>query len=375
MGHALPKFVWHPLEPLFGFNLTVKLPYLTPIHIHFCFPFCCRVRMSGQGSKKRLTQDTECFKVMEAMLINRDFDENAPPKEIWSSNPIFQEFPLNIWRTKWNKMKAEHGINLRQAQVPGGATVAGAPNIAAARAMLENLQQGGVQQPRQGPAGGQANLKQAPDSKWPAMPSVKAVQLQGNMPPLAMAAPMVYDPEVPYSKESVNETDKTEFTPPHMLVKLCDARARRDKLMAFIQCNSGLVRASDYHAEIRIDDCNENKVLAVKSRNHPAMEMAEILLKGLQGKMEHSQMVLARQEIDKKVGELKGEDNSKQIQWTFKLELPVAVSSTFVDQGIFTFDGMTFLVIQMEAQEANKMQQKSNFGDTIGLEQMPDLNL
>jgi len=37
-----------------------------------------------------------------------------------------------------------------------------------------------------------------------------------------------------------------------------------------------------------------------------------------------------------------------------KLDLPVEVNTTFVHQSIYSSNAMTFLVIQMEAQEGNK---------------------
>ena len=152
-----------------------------------------------------------------------------------------------------------------------------------------------------------------------------------------------------------------EFTTPHMVVKVADARARRDQLVAIVQCLSGCEDGVDYYAEVRVDEAGENKVLAVKAKHHKVLEKAELLLAGLKEMMGKGQLFLASREIDEKVGEMKGGDNSKKIHWTMKMELPVAVSTTFIGQGIYTYSGMTFLAIVMEAQEANKLQKSSLF--------------
>jgi hypothetical protein len=352
--------------------------------------------------KNRLTKDTEAYKLMEWKIVNQEVDFNLPPKDIYATEPIFQNYTPDQFRTCWNRLKAEHGINVRAASKTGKPNVAGAGSIAEARTMMENVSVANMQALKQ-PAeqqGAKATSHSATSSVPPAktgtnplpattlpvhsgvpgfpgglrggLQSLKPVQAPAAAPPLAFAQPLV-NTDNHFAMEKVVESTMLEITTPHMVVKVADARARRDQLIAIVQCLSGCEESDDYYAEVRVDEAGENKVLAVKVKHHPVLEKAEMLLAGLTGLMGRAQLVLASRQIDALVGEMKGGDNTKRIHWTMKMELPVAVSTTFVHQGIYTCCGMAFLMVVMEAQEANKLQQKSNF-EKVSIDSMDVVN-
>lgn len=61
----------------------------------------------------RWNKDSEAGKLLRASLENGDIDPHDPPKVIWESYPIFQQYDLAKFRAALNKLKAELGCNLR----------------------------------------------------------------------------------------------------------------------------------------------------------------------------------------------------------------------------------------------------------------------
>ena len=101
--------------------------------------------------KPMLKKGCDCHNLMVSKIVNQDVDFNLTPKEIWSSEPLFQEFPLTTWRACWNRLKAEHGINVRATASDGNPNVAGAASIAEARDRMANVSVANMQNLKQPP--------------------------------------------------------------------------------------------------------------------------------------------------------------------------------------------------------------------------------
>jgi hypothetical protein len=73
---------------------------------------------SGFGSDRkpsgdRWNRDSEAGKLLKQLLENGDIDPTDPPKLVYDSYPIFQQYDLSKFRAALNKMKAEMGCNVR----------------------------------------------------------------------------------------------------------------------------------------------------------------------------------------------------------------------------------------------------------------------
>lgn len=61
----------------------------------------------------RWNRDSEAGKLLRQLLENGEVDASDPPKIVWESYPIFQQYDLSKFRAALNKMKAELGCNIR----------------------------------------------------------------------------------------------------------------------------------------------------------------------------------------------------------------------------------------------------------------------
>jgi len=327
-----------------------------------------------EGRPKTLSKNTESYKKMEAAIINGDFDQNANPKDIWATDQLYYMWDLTRWRSTWNRLKAEHGVMARGAPAGGNPSVAGVACIGDARSMmgmapaaapLQGNQNPVLQVPGAPKKAGAASLKVPPAGLKSGDDFIMA-----QMPPLAQAvAQPVHSKE--FSLEEVAESPMLEYKVPHLVAHVKDARARRDLVIAAMQCLTG---SHTYTAEIRRDEMGDNTKLAIKVPHHYGLERSETVLKGLQGTLTNGQLILAGRVIDALIGDLKGGDSNKQVKWKMEIELPIAVSTTLIHQQIYNKDEMDFLVVIMEAQEANPMQQKKDCGSRVSIDGLPDLN-
>ena len=73
---------------------------------------------TGSGGEKMVQcweKNSDAAKLLKSGLENGDIDPQLPPKQIWESCPIFQQYELTRFRAALNKMKAEIGLHLRKA--------------------------------------------------------------------------------------------------------------------------------------------------------------------------------------------------------------------------------------------------------------------
>lgn len=57
---------------------------------------------------KTLTEGSPAVKKLREMFREKKVELNSKPKEVWESNPLFQEYKLDNFRSKLNKLKEEY---------------------------------------------------------------------------------------------------------------------------------------------------------------------------------------------------------------------------------------------------------------------------
>ena len=67
-----------------------------------------------KGSTKRWDKNGEVAKYLEKALLSGDIDPNETPKSVYDRYPMFQVFKLENFRTQFNKLKGDLGLNARR---------------------------------------------------------------------------------------------------------------------------------------------------------------------------------------------------------------------------------------------------------------------
>src|SRR5688572_17335289 len=61
----------------------------------------------------RWSANSEAGKLLRSGMESGEIDPNAPPKQIWESHPLFQQYTLDKFRAALNKSKAEKNSLLK----------------------------------------------------------------------------------------------------------------------------------------------------------------------------------------------------------------------------------------------------------------------
>ena len=71
--------------------------------------------MAPKDAKTGLKWNNRCkaHKILSDGLVNGTIDPSQKPKEVWESHTEFQKYPLHLFRSAFNRKKAELGCNLR----------------------------------------------------------------------------------------------------------------------------------------------------------------------------------------------------------------------------------------------------------------------
>ena len=78
-------------------------------------------KTDGEKKSDRWTKDCEAAKLLRSGLESGEIDPNDPPKTIYETYPLFQQYDLTRFRAALNKIKAEKGYMLRKKTcVEGG---------------------------------------------------------------------------------------------------------------------------------------------------------------------------------------------------------------------------------------------------------------
>jgi hypothetical protein len=62
---------------------------------------------------KQWNANCAAAKAIKEGISNETIDINATPKQVWESNPLFQEYKLETFRQHYSKEKTKQGIHLR----------------------------------------------------------------------------------------------------------------------------------------------------------------------------------------------------------------------------------------------------------------------
>ena len=65
---------------------------------------------------QRWTNRSKAHSHLNEMFLTGEVDPTTMPKDLYDLHPVFQEFPLNSFRSAFNKMKNQYGINVRKVE-------------------------------------------------------------------------------------------------------------------------------------------------------------------------------------------------------------------------------------------------------------------
>jgi hypothetical protein len=65
------------------------------------------------GGWKQWNANSAAAKALKEGLASEDIDCNATPKQVWESNPLFQQYKLDTFRHHLAKERAKQGIFVR----------------------------------------------------------------------------------------------------------------------------------------------------------------------------------------------------------------------------------------------------------------------
>jgi hypothetical protein len=68
-----------------------------------------------KGGWKTWNANSLAARALKEGLANEEIDINATPKQVWHSNPLFQQYKLDTFRTHLAKEKSKQGIHVREA--------------------------------------------------------------------------------------------------------------------------------------------------------------------------------------------------------------------------------------------------------------------
>jgi hypothetical protein len=71
------------------------------------------------GGWKVWNANCAAAKAIKEGLANESIDPNATPKQVYESNPIFQEYKLDTFRTHYAKEKTKQGTHVRDDKDKG----------------------------------------------------------------------------------------------------------------------------------------------------------------------------------------------------------------------------------------------------------------
>jgi hypothetical protein len=66
-----------------------------------------------QPKKERWSNRTKAHKMLKEGLQDGTIDANQKPKEVYDCNPEFLKYPLQSFRSAFNRLKAEMGMHVR----------------------------------------------------------------------------------------------------------------------------------------------------------------------------------------------------------------------------------------------------------------------
>jgi hypothetical protein len=65
------------------------------------------------GGWKTWNAYSAAAKALKEGLANEEIDRNATPKQVWESNPLFQQHKLDTFRQHFAKEKTKLGVHVR----------------------------------------------------------------------------------------------------------------------------------------------------------------------------------------------------------------------------------------------------------------------
>lgn len=69
--------------------------------------------MNGHPFYQKWSRDSKAARALRQGIQDGDIDPNAPPKHVYESNPLFQQYKLDSFRSAFNKTKTELGCHVR----------------------------------------------------------------------------------------------------------------------------------------------------------------------------------------------------------------------------------------------------------------------
>lgn len=302
----------------------------------------------------RFTKDCEAYKVLEGLFADGTITADTRPKEILKGphEDVFKEFSDTVFRTHFNRMKAEKGVLLRNDS--GKMTVAEKLQKDMADRMAEIHSRGeecfppgsGKSQGFVVPAmlNGAGNLKPAPVAAAAAAASASATN------------PFV-TPGASLKQEE--DDDGLELILPSLLCTVGDSESSRKKQIMLTQMPSGVTNPEQWKSSVVGDGwyyrCNV--------KQHKTMMDPVVLACAIPENVDPAFHFFAKDAINAALREMCG-GKRKDLAYTFKKKLDFKCETKILVEQPATFNGCTFLLVVLQAveedawnltNEANKM--------------------
>ena len=288
----------------------------------------------------RFTKATEAYKIMEGLFDDGTVGPDTAPGDLYKGqySKIFQQYSDSVFRTHFNKMKAEKGVLLRKDD--GKKTVA--EGIADA-----------IKKPS-----GQANQN---TQVWD--PTDRDTSFTGEAK-LAEGALWLYsdnEPTDPFvTPANLKKDDEDEGIPmilPCVAATIDDSDSAKKRAVIATHMPSGIVDPSNWKTEV----VGDGNYLRFNVQQHQTMTNPMVLSMAIPDEIDPTLQIFAQNAINAKIREMCG-GKRKELMYTFKKKLDFKCEQQIVFEQPATFGGCTFLLVVLQAveQDSWNLQNKSN---------------
>lgn len=269
---------------------------------------------SGKGKSnpkmpefKRLTKDSEAYKLLEQMFKEGDVEPSAKPKAIYDSEEVFQDHKPESFRALFNKFKGIHGLYMRNDDGKPGV----ADGIAKAQKKAVGMMDDLMVAKELGPPKGQC----------------------GFVTPAAV---------------KINDSRRLEvdWTPHNVQTEIDDHEFTKKIYVVVAQLPSGIGKDDEIELEL-VNDCSE---LQVKCLQHPTMMNAKALSVVYSNFVEPEQRLIREKALGLSLRRMLNNER-KDIWGVWRTPLPFKVEDLFRVNQVAIVHGCTYLYLELQAAE------------------------